>query len=70
MGAKEKRYTWLAVWVELSAALAAIIWRNYNSLPKLGFEVNELLGVVAITTFLLGFKQCNKTKLLRLQLQK
>jgi len=55
MGAKEKRYTWLAVLVAVFAVLAAIIWRNYNSLPKLGFEVNELLGVVAITTFLLGF---------------
>ena len=55
MGAKEKRYTVIAVWVEVLAIVAAIIWRNYNSLPKLVFEVNELLGVVAITTFLLGF---------------
>ena len=55
MGAKEKRYTVIAVWVEVLAIVAAIIWHNYNSLPKLGLEVNELLGVVAITTFLLGF---------------
>lgn len=55
MGAKEKRDAVIAVLVEVFAVLAVIIWRNYDSMPKLGLEVNELLGVVAITTFLLGF---------------
>ena len=55
MGAKEKRYAVIAVLVTVFAVLAVIIWRNYDSMPKLGLEVNELLGVVAITTFLLGF---------------
>ena len=55
MGAKEKCYTVIAVLVEVLAAVAAIIWYNYDSIPDLGLEVNELLGVVAITTFLLGF---------------